>query len=150
MKIYSFVYPGNKDEFDVAVDRYNSKLSSNGDNTYLFKKENGSYSFGVYRGGHSGGYWYCPSYEYKDGKLAISGMIRYLDYWSQQTGMKKVQNTIGEILLYIFLLPLVLIAFLVKGVIFVCRKVFKKPKLQSNEEKALYSLMIEQLNCEAQ
>ncbi len=110
MKIHTFLYPGDKEQFDIAVDRYRSELMQNGDRTYLFGNENGNYTFGVYRGGHSGGYWYCPSYEYKGGKLNISGKIRYYDRWSQQTGAKKVLNRVEEILMYVFLSPLILIA----------------------------------------
>ena len=150
MKIYSFIYPGDKEQFDIAVDQYRAEMLNDRDNTTLFEKENGNYSFGVYRGGHSGGYWYCPCYEYKDGKLIISGKIRYCDYWSQQTGAKRVLNKIEEILLYVILSPLILVALLTRGVIHIYRKIFKKSKPQSNEEKALFALMIEHLNCKPQ
>ena len=47
MKIYSFIYPGDKEQFDIAVDRYRAETLNDRDNTYLFDKENGDYSTNV-------------------------------------------------------------------------------------------------------
>ena len=94
--------------------------------------------------------------------LAISLSINAQDYqkmWKEYDenianllpeSAEKVLNKIDEILFYIVLSPLILIALLVKGVAFLYRKIFKKPKPQNNEEKALFSLMTEHLNCEPQ
>ena len=148
MKTYNFLFSGTPEQFEAAVERYRADAFERGDGSYLFDKENGNYLFGVCRGGHMGGYWYCPSYSYADGKLLISGKIRYLDDRSRQKGVKKALNTISDILSVIFLSPLILIVLTVRGAAYIARKICPKQKPQSEEEKALLSLMIERLNCE--
>ena len=57
LKKFRFTFGGTLSDFNQAV----VDLQSDNDD-YLFDEKDGRYSFGVARGGHSGGYWYTPEY----------------------------------------------------------------------------------------
>lgn len=142
MKEYAFSFSGTKEEFDAAVKEYQLSLVNANDSSYLFEIKNGNYCFGIARGGHSGGYWYCPSYNYRDNTLLISGKIEYRDPSSNETGIKKWFSRILYALLFIILLPLIIVSKVYRLI----RKIIGKPYHDTTIE-SLQSLMINHFNC---
>ena len=138
LKRFRFTFGGTLSDFNQAV----VDLQSDNDD-YLFDEKDGRYSFGVARGGHSGGYWYAPEYTETEGKLAIEGEIRYIDRRSDSK-LDKAEL----VLLYVLLFPWVLISCMIRGIIFLVRKLLRsKPKQVNIEEDRLIRLMVDKLNC---
>ncbi len=108
------------------------------DDDFLFSEEGGKYSFGIQRGGHSGGYWYVPEYCEIDGLLIIKGKIEYV-------GPKA--SKLEEIILVIFLFPLIVLAYLIRGIIWLFKKILGKQTSLQPEEIKLNTLMVEKLGC---
>ena len=133
-KNYCFSFNGNLDEFNTTVKRY----IENKDDDFLFSQEGGKYSFGIQRGGHSGGYWYVPEYCEIDGLLIIKGKIEYV-------GPK--ESKLDAIILAIFLFPVIVLAYLIRGIIWLFKRIIGKQTSLQPEEKKLNTLMIEKLGC---
>ena len=150
MKKYVFVYPGSREQFDEAFER----LRAASQNDYLVKSDDGSYRFGVAPGGHSGGYWYCPTCTEEDGKLVFSGKIRYLSLHPPKTKKERFLNRLGWVLLFVFLwiftLPLVLFFNLFRGIAWIILRLLGKPTERDGMENTLYTLMTDRLGCEKQ
>ena len=138
-KKYSFSFNGTIASFNEAVKSFQEgEYDPSADYICQFSKEIGQYSFGVLRGGHSGGYWYEPSYSEKDGELIIEGELRYIELNGSKT-------TILIWVTIVILSPLLLISLLVRGVVWIIRKMLGRPTIKA-EEKALFNLM-EKLGC---
>lgn len=146
-KNYSFQFPGTQEDFLSLLNKY-----TNNDNKFYFfddyivKIENGKYKFGVSRGGHSGGYWYLPEMSEKNGLLCFNGKIQYISLCCPEKGIKKVMNTIEEILLYIILFPLILIVKCCLLIASLIKKWKGAPKEVTIEDK-LFDLMVNHLHC---
>ena len=138
-KQYCFIYQGTLREFNEAVAKCQPDYEAN----YLFSCTDGKYSFGVARAGHSGGYWYRPQYLEQNGILFMYGEIKYEDLFSNARSDRP-----ASIILWIVLFPLIVTAFIVRGISWIVRKVFHKPKTISKEEKALLSLIVGALGAE--
>ncbi len=146
-KNYFFQFPGTEEDFLRLL----SKCSNNHKNLYYFddyivRIENGEYKFGVARGGHSGGYWYLPEISEKDGLLCFNGRIQYISPYSPEKGIKKVMNTIEDILLFIILFPLILIIQCCFFIASLIKKWKGAPKEVTIEDK-LFDLMVNHLHC---
>lgn len=115
---------------------------------YIIKISENEICFGVARGGHSGGYWFVPTVTESDGKTIFYGQIQYIDSYSNEKGIRKIVNRIGNFLLFIFLLPIILIFRVYQFFSWIVRKIRKKPKpkIESTEDR-LYRLMEIHLNC---
>lgn len=146
-KNYYFRFPGTEEDFLRLLCKYpNNHNSFYYFDDYIVRIENSEYKFGVSRGGHSGGYWYLPEISEKDGLLCFAGKIQYISPSSPEKGIKKVMNSIEEILLWIILLPLLLIikcCFLIASLI---KKWKGAPKEVTTEDK-LIDLMVNHLHC---
>ena len=134
MKKYCFSFDGNLDEFNTTVKGY----IENQDDDFLFSEEGGKYSFGIHRGGHSGGYWYAPEYCETDDPLIIKGRIEYV-------GPKA--GKLDEIILVILLFPVIVLFYLMRGIIWLYRRIIGKQTSLQPEEIELNTLMIEKLGC---
>ena len=150
MKKYVFVYPGSREQFDEAFER----LRAASQNDYLVKSDDGTYRFGVGRGGHTGGYWYCPNCTKEDGKLHFSGKIRYLSLLPPKTKKQRFLNRLGWVLAFvtvgIFILPLVLFFNLFRGIAWIILRSLGKPTERDEREKELFLLLVDRLGCEKQ
>lgn len=135
MKKYHFVYPGTLEQFNRAV----ALVQSEGCDGFIFENNDGKYSFGLARGGHSGGYWYRPEYSEEDGILHIEGRIRFE---SALTTSK-----FEDIALTVILSPIILIVHTIRGAIWVIKKILGKPITADNEKTALFRLMVDILGC---
>ena len=131
-------YPNNNQKFFCFDD-------------YIVELSNGDIRFGVARGGHSGGYWFVPTITEIDGKTTFCGTIEYNDPYTSEKGIKKIVDTIEEVLLWIILIPIIVIVKVYLFFSWVVRKLFKriKPEEESLEDR-LYNLMENHLGCKRQ
>lgn len=146
-KNYSFQFSGTEEDFLRLL----SKYPNNHNNVYYFddyivRIENDEYKFGVSRGGHSGGYWYLPEKSEKNGLLCFNGGIRYISPYLPEKGIKKVMNTIEEIILFIILFPLKLIIKCCLFIASLIKKLKGAPKEVTTEDKLL-DMMVNHLHC---
>lgn len=146
-KNYSFQFPGTEEDFVRLLSKYpnNHNIFYYFDD-YIVRIENGEYKFGVDRGGHSGGYWYLPEKSEKDGLLYFNGKIQYISPYSPEKGIKKVMNTIEEIILFIILFPLILIIKCYLFIASLIKKLKGAPKEVTTEDK-LFDMMVNHLHC---
>ena len=115
---------------------------------YIVELSNGDIRFGVARGGHSGGYWFVPTITEIDGKTTFCGTIEYIGPNTNEKGIKKIDNKLEEILLWIILFPIIIIVKVCLFFSWFVRKIFKRPKLKEESlEYKLYYLMENYLNC---
>ena len=135
MKKYRFTYCGTLEQFDHKV----ALVQSEGCDGFILEKKDGKYSFGLARGGHSGGYWYRPEYSEEDGILHIEGRIRFE---SALTTSK-----FEDIALTVILSPIILIVHTIRGAIWVIKKILGKPITADNVKTALFRLMLDVLGC---
>ena len=148
-KSYLFEYPGTKEMFLSPLIKYpNNDQKFFYFDDYIVELSENEIRFGVARGGHSGGYWFIPTITELDGKTTFCGTIQYIDPYTSDKGIKKIINKLEEILLFIFLFPIILIFTIYSFFSWVIRKILKKPdpKQESKEDK-LYNLMENHLNC---
>ena len=156
-KEYSFVFYGTKEEFLNKLSRFKADVSySRGTffylDDYIVERIDDEIHFGIARGGHSGGYWFIPTITYLDDRIEFRGKIQYIGAKDKKrSAFKKMFDGIEEVLLFVFLLPIVLI---VRGYLLVewlVRKICNrpKPKEKTNKER-LFDLMKNYFNCVAE
>ena len=151
-KSYSFEFSGTKEMFLNQLNKYpNNDEKFFYFNDYIVELSNDDIRFGVSRGGHSGGYWFVPTITEIDGKTTFCGTIEYVDPYTSEKGIKKIVNKIEEVLLWIFLIPIIVVVKVYLFFSWLIRKIFKrsKPKEESLEDK-LYNLMENHLGCKRQ
>ena len=151
-KKYSFEFLGTKEMFLNQLKKFSdtSQRFFYFDN-YIVELSNDEIRFGIARGGHSGGYWFIPEITEYDNKISFCGTIKYIDVYSEEKGIKKVVNSIEEILWWILLFPIILLLKLYVFFWRIAQKIKKRPitKGESVEDK-LYNLMENYLNCTRQ
>lgn len=147
-KEYIFQFSGTKQEF---LEEIEASFKNNGYNEtynygedYLFEIKGEEFLFGVERAGHSGGMWFISKIYEADNYIELRG---YLDYIAADgTVGEKLKDKIQLTLLIIFLLPIVIIAFIVRFIIWIINKLRKNPKPETTEDKLIH-LMEKILNC---
>lgn len=152
-KEYIFGFSGTKEDFLNCLNRFNHNSSYSGDTFYYFhdyiiKKIGDEIHFGVARGGHSGGYWFIPTITDLGDRLEFRGEIRYIGPNHDSSAFKKTIDGIGEVVLFVLLLPIFLAIKIYTLMERLVRKICNrpKPKEKTNEEK-LYELMENYLGC---
>lgn len=149
-KEYVFEFQGTKEMF---LDTLNQFPNNDGKfyyfNNYIVKLIGDEIHFGV-DGAHSGGYWFIPKITEHDNRIEFSGTVQFIGQKTDanQGEIKKVSNIIGEILLFILILPFLLITKLYTIIKRCIKKLCKctTPKAKNPEDK-LYDLMERHLNC---
>ena len=158
IKEHAFLFSGTKEDFFNRLNHF--YYSAYGDKKsydmgeYLIESVNGELRFGVERTDHSGGYWFIPTITEKENQTEFCGRIQYIASEIQEDTrdvFKKITDTIfetvGMILLFIFLLPLLLIYQLYCFGEFLIRKICKLPLRPRNTEERLNDLMENRLGC---
>ena len=158
---YVFVFSGTKDELFEKLGF--SRLGEDGQryilDDYIVEKVDEEVRFGIERTGHSGGQWFVSTITECDGKVLLRGTIQYIGPKNAQASdvdkesqLKKCIKKIGEILLYIIVLPIALLAYIAVKLsdIFkwLVRKIKREPivKIKTTEDRLLF-LMENQLGC---
>ncbi|MBO5938826.1 MAG: hypothetical protein J6Q82_04930 [Clostridia bacterium] len=146
-KKYVFRYNGTMEkflnQFNWSSAYFDDKARYKYIDNYILKLLKNKISFGVERGGHSGGYWYVPKITEFDNYIEFEGKIKYVSL-NDDNIFIRICDKFGEGILFIILLPIIGIYKLYEFV----RILLKKPidKGQSTEDK-LFDLMINYLGC---
>ncbi len=115
---------------------------------YIVEVLSDSINFGLKRGGHSGGYWYRTTVTELNNKLLFTGKIEYIDSFYRDSRLHKVMNVIGEVLLFIFFLPVILVFKLYQLIELLIKKIKRLPIVKEvTAEDRLYNLMENLLHC---
>ena len=155
---YLFEFSGTKEDFLNRLNRFSYRIygdiKSYDMRDYIIESVNGELRFGVERSGHSGGYWFIPTITEKENLTEFCGRIQYIAPEMPEdtrSVFKKITDTIfetvGMILLFIFLLPFLLVYQLYCLVEFLIRKICKLPLRPKNTEERLNDLMENRLGC---
>ena len=149
---YVFEFVGTKKDFLNMLNSYPVYSMYNGEKIYsiddfFVKVRDDIIHFGVERGDHCGGYWFVPIIAEYDDKVEFYGSVKYIVSDAHRGKVEKIFDKIYEILLYIFLLPLLLFAWLFEIVVWIIRKLIGKPKPESETTIKLYDLMENHLGC---
>lgn len=149
-KEYIFKYAGSKESFLNILDSFhtnNSRFYYLDD--YIIEVIDDEIRFGVERAGHSGGKWFISKFTQENNQIEFRGTIQYIgpENNSTRTKTQRIFDTIWLILLYILLSPLVVIFWVISQIECLIRKIRKKPKPKTTEDKLL-DLMEKRLNCQ--
>lgn len=147
-KQYTFEFPGTKEMFLMQIKGPDDRRRIFYIDDYIVELSENEIRFGVARGGHSGGYWFIPTITEFADKITFCGTIKYIDPYTNETGIKRIINKIEEAFLFIIFLPVLI--FLEVCFFFSCvvRRILKKPipKQETNENR-LCNLMENHLGC---
>lgn len=147
-KQYIFEFDGTREQFLEQLKRFPSYFKSYRLDDYLVELSEDEIRFGVKRIGHSGGDWFVPTITEVDGKTFFCGEIRYMDAYTNDIGIRKIISKIEEILLWILLSPIVVIAYVCRFLAWIVRKIINKPKpKEETSEDKLFDLMENYLHC---
>ena len=142
-------FPGTKEMFLMQIKGPDDRRRIFYIDDYIVELSENEIRFGVARGGNSGGYWFIPTITYLDDRIEFRGKIQYIGAKDKKRStFKKVIDGIEEVLLFVFLLPIVLV---IKGYLLVewlVRKICNrpKPKEKTNKER-LFDLMKNYFDC---
>lgn len=157
---YIFDFPGTKQEFLNKLNIFPNNYYSDGrfyyvDN-YIVDVIGDEIRFGIERAGHSGGQWFIPTVTEQDGKLRLSGSVKYIGPINNSTAKdpthKKVFYKISEILLYILVAPFVLIIYFIYKILeffkWLKTRMFHKPSVKPlTKEEKLIDFMVNFIGC---
>ena len=150
-KNYCFEFHGTREQFSETLYQYpTNDRKFFYFNDYIVEITGDRYSFGVQRGGHSGGYWFIPTITEIGDKLLFSGTIEYIDSWTttKDSKFRKIVDKIELGCLTVLLLPLILIVKLYQAIAKLIKKIRKQPIVkEETPEDRLYYLMETLLNC---
>lgn len=152
-KEYLFEFHGTRDDFLNRLTQFHHSSTCSGSTCYYFddyivKIVNGEIHFGVARGGHSGGYWFVPKITDTGDRLQFRGKIQYIGPDGHRSPMKKLIDRIGNILLFIFFLPIILMIRLYMLIEHLVRKLIHRPKTkEKTSEERLFDLMENYFGC---
>ena len=150
-KEYAFEFSGTREDFLSALNPYaafhDSKYFYLGD--YIVKLVDDKIHFGVARCGHSGGWWLVSDIHSLDGKTEFRGEIQYIEtegIADNRGTFEKIMGGIGEAVLFVLVFPFALIAWIYTLVERLIRKILRRTKPETNEERLL-DLMENRLGC---
>ena len=153
--VFTYEYHGTKEHF---LEDLNSQFNNNTARGYLLeRKENGNFFLGVERAGHSGGNWYVANVTEENGKTQITGKIVYNpDENGQERKSERkssIKDTIGIVIMFILLLPIVIFGCIALGIWFIIDKIKTRNNKEASafvfisKEEKLDKFMLEYLNC---
>lgn len=147
-KEYCFEFAGTREMFLEKLQPYPSNTREFAFYDYLIDISESNYRFGVARGGHSGGYWFEPTVTELDGKLILSGRIRYIDSYSEGKAPPDEDNKTAKFITLVLGFP-ILVPVIAYALI---EQLYKKLRRQpigtrETEEDKLYNLMENLLGC---
>ena len=156
--IYSFEFPGTREMFLSQLKQYpNSGQSFYRIDDCIVTVSDDGYTFGIEKGGHSGGYWFKPTVTETDGKLVFKGAIE--DIRSIAAVKEKPKEIAKKCLLFVLLLPILLPIKIYQWIHLLIERIkakIKKQPLPKKEtakkrtirlENRLAHLMVDILNC---
>ncbi len=119
----------------------------------LYEDTESGFDFGVSRGGHSGGYWYCASLTETEAGSEMRGEIVYRTYHRdgelrEDTKWEKLRDWMGIAVIVVFFSPVFLIALAIWGIMLLIGKLRGRPweKTMTDGEK-LTCFMTEVMGC---
>jgi len=94
-------------------------------------------------------YWFIPTITSFDNRIEFRGSIRYIGPDGEKQGFfKKVINSIGEFLFFIFILPIVVVIRVYMFLEWLVRKMLNHPKPKGKtDEERLFDLMENYFGC---
>lgn len=148
-KEYVFEFLGTKEMF---IDMLKQFYHHNGEfyyiDEYIVRVLDNEIHFGVERCGHTAGNWFIARITEFDDRIGMFGKIEYISPAGKRSAIAKMVDRVENVLLFIFLLPIVLVVKAYQLIEWCIRKVCKrpKPKAPTTEDK-LYDLMENRLGC---
>ncbi len=149
---YTFAFPGTREAFIRSLERFSHHAYLGNTfyyvHDYIIKLADGEIHFGVARGGHSGGYWFVPAITDFGNRIEFHGTIRYIGSEEHRGPLKKAMERVGNVLLFVLLLPVMAVVWLCRFVGWLVKKIRNRPKpKEPTIREKLFDLMENQLRC---